>query len=108
LKSKDKLLDVGLAKRVEKPVVYVPVSMPSRIICVYRYMLGLAGIPSVIQFVGFIFLPESPRWLVGKGKLKQGLASLQKIRGTPDVDEEFEEIKRSVEDSKGTSNSGTH
>ncbi len=34
-------------------------------------MLGLAGLPSLIQFFGFMFMPESPRWLVGKNQVDQ-------------------------------------
>ena len=46
----------------------------------WRYMLGLAAIPSLIRLVAFVFLPESPRWLVGKGKTKEAKLVLRKVK----------------------------
>ena len=63
-----------------------------------RYMLGLAGIPSVIMFFGCLILTESPRWLISKGHLDRARAVLIRIRGTDDVDEELESIRLNCEE----------
>lgn len=55
-------------------------------------MLGLSGIPSVIMFVGLLFMPESPRWLLAKGKEEKARDVLKSIRNVDNVDNEIEEI----------------
>nr|XP_057932662.1 proton myo-inositol cotransporter-like isoform X3 [Doryrhamphus excisus] len=73
----------------------------------WRYMLGLSVLPAILQFVGFLFLPESPRWLIQKGKHEQARQVLSRIRGCEDVDEEYDFIKTSIEEEeKGTRGGG--
>lgn len=60
-------------------------------------MLGLSVVPAVLQFLGFLFLPESPRWLLQKGLTQKAWQVLSKIRGTAHVDEEYDAIKTSIE-----------
>ena len=59
-------------------------------------MLGVSGIPSFINFVGFFFLPESPRWLVGKQRMTEANAALAFIRRTQKVEGELNSIKDSL------------
>lgn len=61
-------------------------------------MLGLSVIPAVLQFVGFLFLPESPRWLLQKGRSQQARRALSRIRGGRSIDEEYDTIRTSIEE----------
>ncbi|XP_033941112.1 proton myo-inositol cotransporter-like isoform X2 [Pseudochaenichthys georgianus] len=72
----------------------------------WRYMLGLSVVPAVLQFCGFLFLPESPRWLLQKGRSQEARHALSRIRGGQNVDEEYDSIRSSIEDEEKESGGG--
>lgn len=37
----------------------------------WRYMLGIMAVPALIFYLLLWFIPESPRWLVGKGRIDE-------------------------------------
>ncbi|CBI21577.3 unnamed protein product, partial [Vitis vinifera] len=52
----------------------------------WRLMLGVLSIPSLLYFALTVFyLPESPRWLVSKGRMAEAKQVLQRLRGREDV-----------------------
>lgn len=52
----------------------------------WRLMLGVLSIPSLLYFLLTVFfLPESPRWLVSKGRMLEAKQVLQRLRGREDV-----------------------
>ncbi|KAL7532190.1 hypothetical protein ACHAWF_004046 [Thalassiosira exigua] len=60
-------------------------------------MLGLAIVPSLVMLVGFVFLPESPRWLVMANRTDAALSVLSSIRDTDEeAVEELEEIRKAI------------
>ena len=58
----------------------------------WRWMLGLAVIPGALLGAGMLFLPETPRFLARHGHFDLARTVLVKIRGTEDVEKEFQEI----------------
>ena len=56
----------------------------------WRWMLGSALIPAVALFIGSIVLPESPRYLVEKGKIDEAREVLHDLRAKTDEDPDKE------------------
>ncbi|KAJ1287756.1 hypothetical protein BS78_02G034700 [Paspalum vaginatum] len=62
----------------------------------WRWMLGVAAVPAVVQFGLMLCLPESPRWLYRKGRAEEAEAILRRIYSAEEAEREIEELKESV------------
>jgi SP family galactose:H+ symporter-like MFS transporter len=66
----------------------------------WRWMFGLAVAPAAIFALGMFYLPESPRWLVRRGRRDSARAILSRVRDSSDVEAELQEIERSFQASQ--------
>ncbi|XP_010277661.1 PREDICTED: sugar transport protein 13-like [Nelumbo nucifera] len=58
----------------------------------WRLSLGLAGIPAFLLTAGALFVVDTPNSLIERGYLEEGKAVLRKIRGTDNIEPEFQEL----------------
>ncbi|KAF6250807.1 sugar carrier protein A [Scenedesmus sp. NREL 46B-D3] len=70
----------------------------------WRLSLAMGAVPSLVLFFGSMLLPDTPNSLVQRGQQEEGRRVLQKIRGTNDVDTEFDDICEAVRVSASVSN----
>ncbi|BAS45311.1 hypothetical protein SSCHL_0531 [Staphylococcus schleiferi] len=60
----------------------------------WRWMLGLAVVPSLILMIGVIFMPESPRWLLEKRGEKAARDVMKLTYPASEIDGEIENMKK--------------
>jgi sugar porter (SP) family MFS transporter len=62
----------------------------------WRWMLGVGFVFPAVYMVLLQFVPESPRWLIGQGKVDEARKILTKIGGEAHAQKELEEILRAT------------
>ena len=61
-------------------------------------MIGLSMTPGCVHVIGFYFLPESPRWLLGRNRMEEARRALSWIRRNSDVDSELMDINKALQE----------
>jgi sugar porter (SP) family MFS transporter len=64
----------------------------------WRWMFATGLLPSIVFFVGLIFIPESPRWLLKAGFKEKARMVLERIGGAAFAGSEIAEIEKSLKD----------
>ncbi|CCH76003.1 Major myo-inositol transporter iolT [Nostocoides japonicum T1-X7] len=65
---------------------------------VWRYMLVVCAIPAFALFFGMLRMPESPRWLMSKGREDDALAVMMEVRTEDRARAEMAEVRRLAEE----------
>ncbi|KAM0024964.1 putative major facilitator, sugar transporter, major facilitator superfamily [Helianthus debilis subsp. tardiflorus] len=69
----------------------------------WRWMLGVAAVPAIVQFLLMLLLPESPRWLYMKSK-SEAIVVLSKIYDPFRLEEELDQLSSALEEEKQRKN----
>jgi sugar porter (SP) family MFS transporter len=62
-------------------------------------MFGLGAVPSLVFLFGVLLLPESPRWLMGKGRTAEAEKTLSRIGDAAFVNDTARDIRASLQSS---------
>lgn len=68
----------------------------------WRWMFGSAVVPSLGFFIALLFVPESPRFLVEKGREADARGVLKRVIGPEAAEEELREIRETIAEESGS------
>jgi MFS transporter, SP family, major inositol transporter len=66
----------------------------------WRVMFAVCALPAVALFIGMLRMPESPRWLIEKGRDQEALAVLKTVRSEDRALAEFAQVENVAEEEK--------
>jgi len=64
----------------------------------WRWMLGVEAIPAIVYFLALFLVPESPRWLVMRGKAEEALKILSRVSGKVQAEKDLGAVQKSLDD----------
>ena len=67
---------------------------------IWRVMFAISALPAVALFIGMLRMPESPRWLVEKGRHEDALKVLKKVRSEDRAIAELGEVKYTAQEER--------
>lgn len=73
---------------------------------IWRVMLLVALLPAIVLFVGMLRMPESPRWLVSRGREEEALAVLRQVRSDGRARAEMVEVRRLADEERASRTGG--
>jgi len=62
----------------------------------WRWMLGIEAIPALVYFICLSIVPESPRWLMMKGRAQEATVILKRALGEQKAAQEIQQINKSI------------
>jgi SP family arabinose:H+ symporter-like MFS transporter len=68
----------------------------------WRLMFGVGAVPALALCVSLIWVPESPRWLLQRGRRTQALSVLRRISPGHAVENALGEISKAIQEETGT------
>jgi MFS transporter, SP family, arabinose:H+ symporter len=68
----------------------------------WRWMLGIEFLPAIIYFFLMQFVPQSPRWLVMKGKFDEALKIMKRLGDDETAEKTISDIKENISAESGT------
>jgi sugar porter (SP) family MFS transporter len=66
----------------------------------WRLMFWAGFVPAIVLFVGMLLVPESPRWLLTKGRNEEALMVLNQLRTPEEAVAEYNETLKLLEEEK--------
>jgi SP family arabinose:H+ symporter-like MFS transporter len=62
----------------------------------WRWMLGVEALPAIFYFFALIFVPESPRWLVMRGRNEEALDVLEQVSDKAQAEADLNAVRESL------------